>query len=111
MRFTFLHRGLHPWAVYALAVQRALISSKLVMQENIHLFLFDTAIHSGKAGGSLINTDDGRVIGIVIGRFLPAEEGGDFVRGDHPDHETSFSYAVSIEYGKKMLEEIGLEVL
>jgi len=104
--FPFGHRDVH-----ALAVQRALISSKLIWKDYTNLFLFDTAVHSGMAGGPLINTDDGRVIGIVIGRFLPDEEGGDFVRGDHPDHETSFSYAVSIEYGKKMLEEIGLEVL
>ncbi len=104
--FPFGHRDLHN-----LSVQRALISSKISLRDYTNLFLFDTAVHAGMAGGPLVNNDDGRVIGIIIGRFLPEEQGGDFVRGDHPDYETSFSYAVSIEYGKRMLEDLGLEVM
>ena len=91
-----------------LGVQSAVISSKVSLRDQVNLFLFDCAIHTGMAGGPLVNYDDGRVIGIMIGLFVPKEEGGDFVRGSHPGYETSFSYAVSIEYGKAMLEELGL---
>ena len=103
--FPFGHRDLHN-----LAVQSFILSSKVSLKDRTNLFLIDSAIHAGMAGGPLVNRDDGRVIGILTGRFLPLEEGGDFVREDHPDFETSFSYAVSIEYGKKMLEDLGLEI-
>ena len=103
--FPFGHQDLHN-----LAVQSSTISSKVSLRKNTKLFLIDATLHEGMAGGPLVNYDDGRVIGILTGRFLPDEEGGDFVRGNHPDFETSFSYAVSIEYGKKLLEEIGLKL-
>ncbi len=103
--FPFGHRDLHN-----LAVQSSVVSSKVSLSDRTNLFLIDTTIHAGMAGGPLVNRDDGRVIGILTGRFLPLEEGGDFVREDHPDYETSFSYAVSIEYGRKMLEDLGREI-
>lgn len=91
-----------------LGVQSAVIASKVCLRDRVNLFLFDSAIHTGMAGGPLVNYEDGRVIGIMIGLFVPKEEGGDFVRGSLPGYETSFSYAVSIEYGKAMLEDLGL---
>ena len=103
--FPYGHHDIHN-----LAVQRTMVSSKFTLREDTNLFLLDTPVHSGMAGGPLVNCDDGRVIGIIIGRFLPEEDGGDFVRGNHPDFQTSFSYAVSIEYGRKMLDEMGLDL-
>lgn len=103
--FPFGHDEMHN-----LAVQSSIISSKISLRKSTKLFLIDATLHEGMAGGPLVNFEDGRVIGILAGRFFPDEEGGDFVRGNHPDFETSFSYAVSIEYGKKMLEEIGLQL-
>ncbi|MGE4454727.1 MAG: serine protease [Sphaerochaeta sp.] len=91
-----------------LAVQSGVIASKVSLRDTVNLFLFDRAMHTGMAGGPLINYDDGRVIGIMMGLFVPKEDGGDFVRGSHPEYETSFSYAVSIEYGKAMLEAMDL---
>lgn len=93
-----------------LGVQNGVIASKVSLRDRVNLFLFDCAIHSGMAGGPLVNYDDGRVIGIMMGLFVPKEEGGDFIRGSHPGYETSFSYAVSIEYGKAMLEALGLSL-
>jgi serine protease Do len=91
-----------------LAVQSGIIASKVSLRDSVNLFLFDRAMHTGMAGGPLVNYDDGRVIGIMMGLFVPKEEGGDFVRGTLPGYESSFSYAISIEYGKAMLEELGL---
>jgi len=104
--FPFGHRDLHN-----MAVQSCIIGSKVKLKERTNLFLVDTAIHAGMAGGPLVSGDDGRVVGILVGRFLPHDEGGDFIRGNHPDFETSFSYAVSIEYGRAMLEELGFEII
>lgn len=104
--FPFGHQELHN-----LAVQSGVIASKVSLRNHVNLFLFDSAIHTGMAGGPLVNYDDGRVIGIMVGLFVPNEDGGDFLRGSHPGYETSFSYAVSIEYGKAMIEDLGLSLL
>ena len=104
--FPFGHQELHN-----LAVQSGVIASKVSLRDHVNLFLFDSAIHTGMAGGPLVNYADGRVIGIMMGLFVPKEDGGDFLRGSHPGYETSFSYAVSIEYGKAMVEELGLSLL
>ncbi len=101
--FPFGHRDM-----FNLGVQSSIISSKLKLRKQTELFLIDTTIHDGMAGGPLVNIEDGRVIGILIGRFSPDDEGGDFVRGERPDFDTNFSYAVSIEYGKTLMEEAGI---
>ena len=75
------------------------------------MLLFDTKVHDGMAGAPLVSADDGRVIGVVVGRFSPVEDGGDFVRGSDPGYHTQISYAVSIEYGLAMMEGTGLEVI
>jgi len=104
--FPFGHQDLHN-----LAVQDGIVSSKVVLKNGTRLLLIDSMVHDGMSGGPLVNTEDGRVVGIITGRFTPDEDGGDFTRGtSHPDYHTAFSYAVSIEYGLTMLEEQGLEV-
>ena len=73
--------------------------------------MFDSMVYDGSSGGPLVSGDDDRVVGIVMGRFSPVEDGGDFARGNRsPSFDTSFSYAVSIEYGLALMENAGLEI-
>ncbi len=105
--FPFGHQDLHN-----LTAQGTMLSSKIVSDNGTKLLLFDSTVHEGMSGGPLVNADDGRVIGIIIGRFSPLEDGGDFVKGnEHPDYQTGFSYAVSIEYAIRLLEKCGLEAV
>ena len=105
--FPFGHQELHH-----LAVQSAVISAKVVSGNGTRLLLFDGMVHDGDSGGPLVSGDDGRVVGIVVGRFEPVEDGGDFTRGNiHPGYDTKISYAVSIEYGLELMEAHGLEII
>jgi serine protease Do len=105
--FPFGHQDLHN-----LTAQGTMLSSKILSKDGTNLLLFDSVVHEGMSGGPIVNLDDGRVIGIIIGRFSPIENGGDFVKIDeHPDYQTGFSYAISIEYGTKLLQNTGLEVI
>ncbi|MCG8454152.1 MAG: serine protease [Spirochaetales bacterium] len=104
--FPFGHQDLHN-----LAVQRGMVSSKASLGNGTRLLLVDCMIHDGMSGGPLVAVQDGRAVGILVGRFTPDDEGGDFARGtDHPDYHTAFSYAVSIEYGIRLLEDQGVEI-
>ena len=104
--FPFAHEDLHN-----IAVQSGIISSKILSRNGTKLILFDSVIHDGMSGGPLIDSTDGRIIGITIGRFSAIDEGGDFTKGNiHPDFDTNFSYAISIEYGKKLLLDKGLDI-
>lgn len=104
--FPFGHDEMHN-----LVAQSAILSSKVCSRNGKRLLLFDTMVFDGVAGGPLVNADDGRVIGVVIGRFSPVEDGGDFARGSRPSgYHTQISYAVSIEYGLALMEKKGLEV-
>lgn len=105
--FPFGHDEMHN-----LMAQSAILSSKVRSKNGARLLLFDTMVLDGTAGGPLVNADDGRVIGVVIGRFSPVEDGGDFARGKRlAGYDTQISYAVSIEYGLALMESVGLEVV
>ena len=100
--FPFGHQDLHN-----LAVQGGMVASKAVLGNGTRLLLIDCMIHDGMSGGALVSASDGRAVGILTGRFVPDEEGGDFNRGtNHPGYHTAFSYAVSIEYGINLLREV-----
>ena len=104
--FPFGHQDIH-----SLAVLGAHLSAKILSKNTTKLILFDSMIHDGMSGGPLVSNEDGRVVGITVGRFSPLDEGGDFTRGtEHPDYHTNLSYAISIEYGLKLLEGRGLTV-
>lgn len=107
MGFPFGHQELH-----ALAAVSGIISAKVQSRNGTKMLLFDTMVLDGDAGGPLVQAPDGRVIGIVIGRFSPVEDGGDFTRGNrHPGFDTNISYAVAIEYGIALMEAQGLTVI
>jgi serine protease Do len=104
--FPYGHQDMHN-----LGIRSSILSSKVKLETGTKLLLFDSMVNDGMAGGPLVNIEDERIVGIVIGRFSPLDDGGDFNRGvNYPEYDTSVSYAVSIEYGTKMLEDLGLEV-
>jgi serine protease Do len=66
-------------------------------------------VHDGDRGGPLVHVADGHIIGLVSGRFEPAE----VVRGSMdwdraPPHDTNMSYAVAIDYGLDLMRAEGL---
>ncbi|MGM0425584.1 MAG: S1 family peptidase, partial [Thermodesulfobacteriota bacterium] len=76
-----------------------------------NLLVFNTMIHHGDIGGPLVNSVDGRIVGIIAGRFDPEVI---LHRQSRPQREetyqTNISYAVSIEYGTHLMQEQGLEI-
>ena len=104
--FPFGHDEMHN-----IVVQGGILSSKVRSKNGTRLLLFDAMVYDGCAGGPLVSGDDDRVVGIVVGRFSPVEDGGDFTRGNrHPGYDTPFSYAISIEYGLALMRTAGLDV-
>jgi serine protease Do len=94
--------------IYSQVLQQAVVSAKILSANETRLFLFDSRIHPGSRGGPLINIEDMRVIGVASGQF-------DCMEASPTDNErsmpTSFSYAVSIEYGEQLMEKEGLEII
>lgn len=104
--FPYGHQDMH-----MLAIRSSVLSSKVKLDNGTKLLLFDSMVHDGMTGGPLVSIEDERIVGIVVGRFSPLDDGGDFSRENNsPEYDTSMSYAVSIEYGVKMLNDIGLEI-
>lgn len=105
--FPFGHQDL-----YNLAVMRGIVSSKIRHKNGTNLIMIDSTIHDGMAGGPLVNQDDGRIIGILMGRFSPDDEGEYLAEGPIvSDFETNFSYAVSIEYGLSLLDKESQDII
>jgi serine protease Do len=96
--------------IYEQVLQQGIVSSRMLSQNETKLFLFDSQAHAGGRGSPLINVDDLRVVGIVSGRFDPAEASPDWHRSG-TDIATNFSYAISIEYALPLLEAEGIEIV
>lgn len=94
--------------VYTQCVYQAVLAAKVLAPSGTRLLLFDAMSEEGLRGGPLVNTTDGRVIGIVGGRFHPAQltrEGRD------PGHPTGVAYAISVDHAAELLRAEGLEVI
>ncbi|EGV30825.1 peptidase S1 and S6 chymotrypsin/Hap [Thiorhodococcus drewsii AZ1] len=102
--YSFGHEQLHT----ALSVS-SFASAKIRSPNDTQLILFDTMVQDGDTGGPLIHVTDGHIVGIVSGRFEPAE----VVRGSadwerRPARDTNISYAVDIDYGVALMRAEGL---
>lgn len=102
MGYSFGHHQVH-----ALMAFDAIVTAKIRSRNGTALILYGAAFHEGIRGGPLIHVDDGHVIGIISGRFDPAEL---FPQSPADERlvnaETTVSYAVAIEYGLALLEQI-----
>ncbi|MBN1236933.1 MAG: trypsin-like peptidase domain-containing protein [Gammaproteobacteria bacterium] len=85
----------------------AVVSAKIRSRNDTALILFSSAFHEGDRGGPLIHVQDGHVIGIVSGRFEPGDLVPHVPAADRlAAAETNVSYAVAIEYGLALMEQI-----
>ncbi len=105
MGFSFAH-----YRVHALITMQAILSAKLLSVNETRLLLIDTMVRDGDAGGPLISVEDERVVGILLGRFDPAEI-TNRAPPSNVSYSTDVSYAVSIEYGKELIRQEGLTVI
>ncbi len=102
--FSFGHYHLH-----SLLALNAVISAKVLSRNKSRLLLFDSMVHPGARGGPLISIDEGLVVGVINGRFDPVEAGKDYTDGSRTQlANTNISFAVSIDYGRDLLEAEGL---
>lgn len=99
------------YGIYNQLIKQAVISSKILSGNETRLFLFDTMVHDGSRGGPLINVFDGRVIGVVGGRFEPQELMPDHLKREETPIKTDISYAVSIEHAAELMEKEALEII
>jgi len=101
--FSFGHYRLHN-----LIGIHAVLAGKLISPNGTRILLFDRMVHYGDAGAPLVNAQDGRVVGIVSGRFNLTElTRTNSERGQFTDIDVS--YAVSIEYPIELMRIEGLE--
>lgn len=94
--------------IHNVMVIQSMVSAKVLSHNGTKLFIFDSAVHPGDIGGPIVNGETGRILGIIAGLFNPLE----IQQLEQPEDYTvdsRFSYAVSIEYGKDLLENAGIE--
>lgn len=105
--FSFGHLRVH-----SVNVMHAMLSFKALSLNETRLLMFDTPMYWGGIGGPLVNTDDGRVVGVLQGRFDPRVAGGETTEADVADRfESYISYAVAIEYGAELMQAEDLEII
>ncbi|KAF0096184.1 MAG: hypothetical protein E1N59_151 [Puniceicoccaceae bacterium 5H] len=95
--------------IHNIMVLQGMISARLLSPNETKLFLFDAVTHPGTIGGPLVNSEDGRIIGIIQGRFEPIK----VTQQETPEDlgiASHLSYAVSIEYGRELAEKEGIEI-
>lgn len=98
--------------IYNPLIKQAVISSKILSANETRIFLFDSLVHDGNRGGPLINLYDGRIIGVVGGRFeLQEIIERYFGKASEIPIKTDVSYAVSIEHAVELMEKEALTVI
>lgn len=103
--YSFGHEQLH-----AVITHGGVVAAKIRSPNDTRLILFDKMVNDGDRGGPLVHVNDGHIVGIISGRFEPAET----VRGSQdwdrsPPRDTSVSFAVAIEYGLELMAAEGLQ--
>jgi len=93
--------------IHNVMVMRGMISAKIVSPNQTHLLLIDRLVHPGDIGGPIVNVEDGRIAGVVLGVFDPLQiQALDAPKDYHIN--SGFSHAASIEYGRALLDAEGL---
>jgi serine protease Do len=84
-------------------------SAKLRAYNETQLLLFDNMVQNGDIGGPLIHVQDGHIVGVVSGRFEPADVIGSETGWERrPARNTNISFAVDIDYGTALMRAEGL---
>ncbi len=100
------------YQIYNQLIKKAVICSKISSGNETRIFLFDSLVHDGNRGGPLINMHDGRIIGVVGGRFeLQEILSRQLGKTSDLPIKTDVSYAVSIEHAMELMKKEGLNVI
>lgn len=102
MGYAFGHHQVHTLMTFD-----AVVTAKIRSHNGTNLILYGSAFHEGDRGGPLIQVSDGHIVGIISGRFAPAELSPLTPLDERPlPVESSVGYAVAIEYGLALLEQL-----
>ncbi|MFP4668673.1 MAG: serine protease [Desulfobacterales bacterium] len=100
------------YRIYTQVIKQAIIAGKILSKTETGIFLFDTLVHDGSTGAPLINLSDGRIIGVVGGRFNPPDLMSEHARQKvETPIKTDTSYAVSIDHAIGLMEKEGLSLV
>jgi len=99
------------YGIYNQLIKQAVVCSKIISKNGTRIFLFDTMVHDGNRGGPLVNIYDGRIIGVVGGRFEPQELMPEHLKRTEAPIKTDVSYAVSVTHAADLIEKEGLTVV
>lgn len=92
--------------IYTQLIRQSSIAGKILSRNETRIFLFDALVHDGSSGAPLISLHDGRIIGIVGGRFQPQDLMPEHLRKDtETPIKTDVSYAVSIDHAAPLMEK------
>ncbi|MFP4572496.1 MAG: serine protease [Desulfobacterales bacterium] len=98
--------------IYSQLIKQAVISGKILSKNETGIFLFDTLVHDGTTGAPLINLYDGRIIGVVGGRFYPPDLMPEHLKKKtETPIKTDISYAVSIEHAADLMKKENLSLV
>ncbi|MDP0502015.1 MAG: serine protease [Verrucomicrobiota bacterium JB022] len=95
--------------IHNIMVMQGIVSAKMLSPNETRLFLFDAVTHPGTIGGPLVNSNDGRIIGIIQGRFDPVQISQQQVP-EELNIASHLSYAVSIQHGRELAERHGVTI-
>ncbi|MCF8028419.1 MAG: serine protease [Desulfobacteraceae bacterium] len=99
------------YGIYNQVIKQAVVSAKILSGNETRLFLFDSLVHDGHRGGPLINLFDGRIIGVIGGRFSPQELMPDHLKNAETPIKTDISYAVSTDHATALMEAESIEII
>ncbi len=99
------------YGIYNLLIKQAVVSAKIISGNGTRIFLFDAMVHDGNRGGPLVNAHDGRIIGVVGGRFEPQELMPEHLRHAETPIRSNVSYAVSADHALELMESEALTIV
>ena len=92
------------YRVHTVIGVQSVLSARVESLSATKLLIFDRRVQYGDAGGPLVSTASGTIIGLVGGVFDPLELERRETPEDGLDVHSDLSYAKSIEYAKALLE-------
>jgi len=93
------------YRIHGVFAGQAMLSGRVTSHSGTKLIIFDRRVQHGDLGGPLISVADGQVIGMIGGVFDPLALEGRGISEEAIPINSDLSYAVSIEYGKALLEK------
>ena len=94
---------------HSIKISGCVLSSKILTTSGSRRLMLDTLVEIGNSGGPVFDVASEKIIGIVVGRFKPAQMQGSVVIGEHElGTISSISYASAISNGLELLKAQGV---